>query len=227
MDPLGRTLLVRAAMGDSAWVVTLGTGEVVGAVRTAWRPDLPLVAPDGAVLLGQGKDVVVADPQSLEPRARVTGGASDFWYAFLWDGFRPPAEEPEEPPAFVASDTIAIDSLADTLAPAPDTVTPLPVPTPAPVPRADTAARAVVPTPPAPPRPTGFNVSFATLLSEARARELAASIRVNGQQARVSTAQRSGVPIFRVLLGPFSTREAAERAGQASGQSYWIIEGAP
>jgi cell division septation protein DedD len=228
MDPLGRTLLVRAAMGDSAWVVTLGTDAVVGAVRTVWRPDLPFIASDGSVLLGQGKDVVVADPQSLAPRARVEGGASDFWYAFAWDGFRPAAEEPEElPPPLVATDTIALDSLTDTLAPAPDSARGLPIPSPTPAPRVDTAARAPAPPPPVPPRPTGFNVSFATLLSEDRARELASSIRVNGQQARVSAGQRSGVPIFRVLLGPFATREAAERAGQASGQSYWIIEGAP
>ena len=41
MDPLGRYLLVRAAEGDSAWVVAVGTRRLVGAVRTAWRADLP------------------------------------------------------------------------------------------------------------------------------------------------------------------------------------------
>jgi hypothetical protein len=33
--------------------------------------------------------------------------------------------------------------------------------------------------------------------------------------------------VWRVLLGPFDTRQAAERAGITSRLSYWVFEGAP
>src|SRR4029077_9713903 len=43
IDALGRYLLVRATGRDSIWVVDIGTDKLVGAVRTAWRDDLPFV----------------------------------------------------------------------------------------------------------------------------------------------------------------------------------------
>jgi hypothetical protein len=57
MDPLGRYVLARAANGDSAWVIAVGTARVVGSVATTWREDLPAVAPDGALLLSDDDDV--------------------------------------------------------------------------------------------------------------------------------------------------------------------------
>jgi cell division protein FtsN len=35
------------------------------------------------------------------------------------------------------------------------------------------------------------------------------------------------VTIYRVVIGPFSTREEAERIARTSGKSYWVYEGAP
>jgi cell division septation protein DedD len=92
--------------------------------------------------------------------------------------------------------------------------------------------------PPAPPsrdsvHPTDstareiWTVSFATLLSEERARDLSTRIRVDGRTARVIAGNRDGIPIWRVVLGPFNTRDAAERAGMASRLPYWVFEGAP
>ena len=60
-----------------------------------------------------------------------------------------------------------------------------------------------------------------------KARELAASIRVGSENARVVTAVRDGSTIYRVVLGPYSTRDEAERIGRESRQSYWIYEGGP
>lgn len=203
MDPFGRYLLVRAVTGERAWVVAVGTGRVVGTVGTAWRDDLPFVAPDGGVVIAQGKDVVVLDGETLKGRARVTGGATDFWYSFVWAGFRPRAASLDESP-----------------------------PLPAPV--ADTAVVATDSAAGPPPvdssqaRPSGgFTVSFAALLAEDKARELAAQIRVGGDNARVVTSDREGTTIYRVILGPYPTREQAERIGKESGQSYWVYEGAP
>ena len=70
-------------------------------------------------------------------------------------------------------------------------------------------------------------MSFAAFLLEDRARELAARIRVGGATARVITTVRDGTTIYRVVLGPYPTRDEADRAGRESGQSYWVYEGMP
>ena len=78
-----------------------------------------------------------------------------------------------------------------------------------------------------PGSPTGFIVSFAEYLNESRAKELAARIHVGGENARVISSLRDGSNIYRVVLGPFHTREEAERAGREAGQSFWVFEGNP
>jgi len=64
-------------------------------------------------------------------------------------------------------------------------------------------------------------------LSEQRARELAGQIKVHGQSPRVVPTDRDGTTVYRVLLGPYPTREEAERAGRESGQDYWVYKSAP
>jgi hypothetical protein len=219
MDPLGRYLLARLDGVDSTAVIALGTNQVVGTVATGWRADLPFVAPDGGIALAQGKDVVVTDMASRRAPIRVTGGAADFWYPFRWTGFRPRAGELDQPVDFgQPADSAALaDSAAaqDTTAPA---TPPAPMPAPAPAPPRDTAVH----------RPNaGFTVSFAALLVADKARELASQIRVGSENARVVTAVRDGSTIYRVVLGPYTTREEAERVGRESKQSYWIYEGGP
>jgi cell division septation protein DedD len=215
MDPLGRYLLARLDGVDSTAVIALGTNKVVGTVLTGWRSDLPFVAPDGGIALEQGKDVVVVDGETLEPRERVEGGASDFWYPFRWTGFRPRAAELDEPTVVEAPPVDSAAVPADSVAPAADSVA---AAQPPPPPARDTAVR----------RPaTAYTVSFAALLVADKARELAASIRVGSENARIVTAVRDGSTIYRVVLGPYPTREEAERIGRESKQSYWIYEGGP
>ena len=224
MDPLGRYLLVRAAQGDSIWVVALGTNRLNGSLRTAWRADLPAVTPDGGVALVVGKDVSIVDGETLRPRTTVSGGSDDFWYFFEWSGFRPRAAGIDEPVTFegigVTDSTPVMDTTwADSLMRMPP-VTPLLPPAGDSAPRRDSAA--VAPRP-----PTGFTVSFAALLDQKKAREMADAIRVEGRAAHVVPAVREGVTIFRVVLGPYSTRADAERAGRTSGRPYWVYEGPP
>ena len=73
----------------------------------------------------------------------------------------------------------------------------------------------------------GFIVSFAGFLTEDRAKELAARIHIGGENARVVTSSRDGSTIYRVVLGPYLTKEEAERAGKESGLAYWVFEGLP
>jgi cell division protein FtsN len=51
---------------------------------------------------------------------------------------------------------------------------------------------------------------------------MAAQIRVKGEAAHVLSAPREGLAIYRVVLGPYATREEAERVGRESRQNYWV-----
>ena len=76
-----------------------------------------------------------------------------------------------------------------------------------------------------PKKPAGFTVSFFALLSEQRAQTEAAKIRVGGEVAHVETVLRSGVPVYRVILGPYATCAEAQRVAKESGKTVWIPEG--
>lgn len=205
VDPFGRYVLVRAP-GDSVWVVSIGADRVVQTVHSPWRSDLPFVAADGAIATVSEDDVVFIEVSTQRELHRAVQGASDFWYPFVWNGLHPRSAALDTPVQF-GHDT-------DTVAVAP------PVPTPV-----DTTHRA----PPVAVDSTklGFTVSFAALLNEARARDEAAKIAVNGQTSRVVTAITQGTAIYRVVLGPYPTREEADRVGRASGHSYFVYAGTP
>lgn len=224
MDPDGRFLLVRTSDSDSIQVVSVGTGTVVATHAAAWREDLPLVTPDGRILLARGRDVYHVDAESGRERLRYRNGADDLWLQARWNGFRPRAAGLDQPVEFeeFAVDSAAADSaLAAMMTARYGDLSAIARPQ-APVPTrgdslvaADTVGREI------------WTVSFATLLSEERARDLAARIRVEGRVARVIAGNRDGIPIWRVVLGPFDTRDAAERAGMTSRLPYWVFEGAP
>jgi len=84
LDPLGRWLLARPAVGDSAWIVDLPIKLHTGIVPSAWKSDLPAISPDGMLIYRRGKDVVSARPDSLSDVGKVTGGAADLWVLTSW-----------------------------------------------------------------------------------------------------------------------------------------------
>jgi hypothetical protein len=215
MDPVGRYLLVRAAQGDSAWVVALATDRLIGAVRTAWRTDLPFVGLDGAIVTAVGRDAAIVDASTLRVTHAVPGGAADFWYPFRWAGFR--QQDPLGGP--LAGDSARGDS---TLAQADTSIANAAaaggVRADSGVTRVDSIVR---------PASVGYIVSFAALLSEERARETAEQIKVGDERPRVQPTPRDGSTIYRVILGPYPNRDHAERVGRASGQPYWVYEAQP
>jgi hypothetical protein len=230
MDPLGRYVLARSAAGDSAWVVAVGTARVIGSVATAWRDDLPLVAPDGAVLVTAGSNVRIVEGETLRDRAVVNGGAEDFWHVIVWNGFRPRAGELDQPVTFESDSAAVADSTEPVVTPAPrpDSAAQsgpprgaIPRPTPPRIPVDTSAAES--------PRSKGWTVSFAAYLSEATARTRAAAISVDGQKARVVAGQTPGTntTVYRVVLGPYPTKADAERVGRESKESFWVYEGNP
>ena len=234
MDPLGRYVIVRPERGDSAWVIAIGTDRLVGSIETRWTGDLPTCAPDGAIAINTGRDVVFVDGETLQPVRTVVGGAKDFWYFMFWNGFRSRAAGLDHPVSFARHDTTADssmnkDTLRDTTAAATAhdslalAVTPPAAPTIHPAPSATNVTKS----PAATAALQTFSVSFAALLNEQKARELANGIVVNGIKARVAPVQRAGTMVYRVILGPFPSHDAAENAGQASQRSFWVYPDEP
>lgn len=225
MDALGRVLLVQAVT-DSVYLIDIGTSKLIGAARTEWRGDLPLVLPDGAVALANGDTVTLISSIDLGEIRSLPTGARDTWFAMRWNGFRPRAAGLDEPVRFregtggrapvpevpsSAGDSGAL--VTDTANAAADV-------------RADSGAAER--TPPRPRARTAvFTVQFAAVLTEALAREATSGINVDGRTPRIATSVRDGRTMYRVVMGPFSSREEAERVGKASGRSYWVFEGAP
>ncbi|MEP6836257.1 MAG: SPOR domain-containing protein, partial [Gemmatimonas sp.] len=218
MDPLGRVVLVRGG-GDSVWVVSVATDKVLGTVHSEWRDDLPLVLPDGQIAMAQGADVVIAHSETFADVRTIKNGARDFWQVLRWNGFRPRSASLDEPVQFRSGGSPA-DSNRKSVG--------------------DNAADSGSATPPAADRgrdslssirdtagPPVFTVQFAAVLTERLARDAAALVKVDGMVPRISTTTRAGKTVYRVTLGPFTTRTEAERIGKASGQTYWIFEGAP
>ena len=226
MDPLGRYVLARSARSDSVWVIAVGTGRVIGSVRTAWRPDLPLVAPDGAVALAAGDDVTFVDGETLRPRRTVKDGAKDFWHLIFWNGFRPRAAGIDEPVTFGTGSSDSAAGPVDSTFAANDSSAAPPSGRPA-----GDSARATPPTATPgtqpPPAAAGYTVQFAAVRTEDAARATARAIQVGGQGARVITTETEGLTIYRVVLGPYASRQEAERVGRSSGRDFWVYEGTP
>jgi cell division septation protein DedD len=222
MDPFGRVLLAHIA-GDSAVVIALGTDRVIGVVGSAWRVDLPAVAPNGWIALASGSDVQFVDGDSLRQTARVAGGAKDLWTFLHWNGFRPRAAGLDEPVTF-PEDTVVPRDSANPFSEAPrdsarasiDTVARAAPSAPAPAPARDTA-----------PRGPQFTIQFAALRTDSSARVAMRAIHVVGATPRVVPNAHDGVITYRVVIGPFPSREEAERIARTAGMSYWIYEGAP
>jgi cell division protein FtsN len=67
-------------------------------------------------------------------------------------------------------------------------------------------------------------VSFAAVLSEQKAAEVASGLSINGVRPRVVSAPSGASTIYRVVLGPYGSREEAERVGRDSRRQYWVYE---
>jgi cell division septation protein DedD len=229
MDPDGRYLLVRYDGADSAAVVSVAESRVVRVVATQWRDDLPLVAPDGALLTLEGSDALDVDPVAGKTRHRYTGGAGDFWALIRWNGFRPRAKGLDTPVSFEEDSTDAAsrgaaDSARARAAVAAATA-PIDVSRSAIAPPAPGAATS--PQTDAKGKSNGWTLSFAAMLDEARAKTLALTIHVDAHPVHVVEGKRDGIAIWRVVSGPFTTRDDAERAGRRTGLPYWVYEDTP
>jgi len=242
MDPMGRYLLARASAGDTAYVISVSTDRLIGPVPSTWRPDLPAVAPNGWIALVRGKDVVLVDAETLATKRAVVGAASDDWMFISWNGFRPRAASLDQPVTFESNDTVRRDTSENPFSGAAlsndtleeDSVPPKARSVPPSAPGAGAPAHAAPASPAtrvsadsASPRQTGFTVQFAALRSQEAANDILRDVHVSGATPRLVATTRDGVTIYRVVIGPYPTREEAERIARTSSKSYWVYEGAP
>lgn len=236
MDAMGRFLIAHVG-ADSVEIVDVSDGNSRGVVASQWRQDLPLVMPDGAIAVTRGSDVAMLNPWTMAEVREVKNGSKYFWYSIRWNGFRPRSAGLDQPVEFRSSEPR--DSSYDSSWVSGDTAG-------RPADNPDSASRVVTDSSAAESRrgvsrdrergaggtggsqETGvFSISFAALLDERQARALASRIRIEGHSARLTFSERDGTTIYRVVMGPFSTRAEAERIARMSGRDYWVFEGTP
>jgi hypothetical protein len=202
MDPWGRVLLVRGdgeGREGETWVVGVARGDVIGRLGTGWASDLPTVSEEGVLLLRQGSAVVARDVRSLDSLGAVPDAGDDVWFAGRW---------------VPASAALAARQKADTsgkhlvTAPVPSTREP------------ERAAAAAAVAPVATP---SFWVQIASLHSAEAARALAAELRSEHQSVAIVEPRQEGDP-WRVMSGPYPTRNAADSAGRSLGRPYWVVD---
>jgi sporulation related protein len=178
LDPLGRWLLARPAVGDSAWIVDLPIKRHTGIVPTQWQPDLPAISPDGMLIYRRGSDVIASRPDSLTDVGKVTNGAADLWVLTSW--------LPRGVPATAVSAAAA-----------------------------DSTGRAGSEGP--------LYVQVSTSQNPEWSGHLAEDLTRAGLAARVLSPQHPDDG-YRVVLGPYATREQAEATGRRLGRPFWIYQ---
>lgn len=232
MDPEGAYLLAGAEGLEQVFVIAVGTGRVIATIDAPWGEDLPVVTPTATIIVRDGRDVVEREIVSGREKIRHPDGAADLWRLVRWDGFRPRrANLDNRLSADAVTDTAAADSAFAEMVRARYGIvgdTALVGDTSAlggagDVGGATRDGGASTSDVPLAPSAEVWMVGFATLTDEPAARRLAGAIR----GARLVPATRDGAPAWRVIAGPYPSREAAERAGIASDRPFWVFEAGP
>lgn len=205
-DRYGNWLLARPAGRDSAWVIDLLASKVVGTVATTWAPDLPAITSPGTLAVRYAGDVVLVDLSAdrLREVGRVRKGADDFWVPLAW---APPPPAPAPTPIATDSQPRVIDTVA--------TVPSTPSAAAEPPPASEAAAGA-----------GSWYLQVSSSRNPDWARGLGEKLKGQGLAATVLSPSTPDDP-FRVVIGPYRTREAAEAAEAGLGMPAFVISVAP
>jgi hypothetical protein len=202
-DPWGHALFVRPAGAEAAggltWVVSIATDRVIGHLVTEWDTDLPTVSQTGVILLREGDAVVARDVHTLDSLGAVPDGARDYWFVGAWAPTSAAAALRQQ--ARAADATIRQPAPPTRAAPVLDPKSLRAVP--------DTAPR--------------LWVQVSASQSEAASRALVAELAAAHQPVQLVPPRSEGDG-WRVVLGPFATRDEAEAAGRALGRPFFIVE---
>lgn len=196
-DRSGRWLLARPAQGDSIWVLDMVRRERTITIRTTWAEDLPLVSGGRSLVVREGDDIVAWDLLSAPPapRSRLADAAADRFLQLPWSPQAGAAGLPEPEPL---PDTEEFGPEAD-----PD--------------QADSLA------PPAGGDPAAERIFIQVSSSQnvAYAKALATQLGEIGFRARVLDPRAEGDG-YRVVVGPYASREEADADGRRLGRPYFV-----
>lgn len=214
MDRDGRWLLVRPTGRDSVWVVDLQREAPVAAIATGWATDLPRVSADGLVAVRWQQDLVLVNVGGRQPveAARVAGGADDLWLVTDWSPVRKAAPARDSAVVAVADSTPPdLDARIDSALAQPPA-------------GADSAAAA----PDEPPAEAAglLYLQVSSSRNPAWANTLGAQLKQQGLKASVLAPAMPDEP-YRVVLGPYPTRDAADAAARTLGMPSFVITVAP
>jgi len=196
-DPWGRVLLVLGGDGETM-IISMAGNERLGEVRTSWSSDLPTISENGVLLLREGTAVVARDARSLDSLGAVAGGAADVWFAGRWVATSATAAlraDVQQRSSGSGQRAAGSGQQAPGSGQPSDARAPLPV------------ARS-------------FYAQLAATRDEGAARQMASEL---GRSVQV-VPPRQNDDMWRVMAGPFSTREAADSAGRSLGRSYWVVD---
>ncbi|HVO34720.1 MAG TPA: SPOR domain-containing protein [Gemmatimonadales bacterium] len=203
MDPWGRAVLVHPAdaAGDETWIVSVADNRLSGRVSTRWASDLPTASENGVLLAREGANVVARDIRSLDSLGTVVAGAADLWFVGRWKPTTSPNVLREESAPRRPQPAAAAAAAPRRSAPAP----------------AESAHAA-------PAQRVWVQVSVSQ--NEKASRELAAELDRTGHAAQVIAPRLPGEG-WRVVVGPYPSRSAADSAGRLLGRPYYILEPGP
>ena len=115
-DLYGQWVLIRPAIGDSAWVFDVGRDRLVGAAPARWEGSMPQVVSPNTLLTRQGDRLVALDlgAKDFARRGAIDESTDDLFIPLAW---HPAQDEPV--PALVGgtADLVAPRRLADRLRP--------------------------------------------------------------------------------------------------------------
>lgn len=217
VDRTGRWLLARPLEGDSIWVVDLVHWEVAATVQSTWAADLPLVAGSKSLIVRDGEDLVAWDLLRAVPGpvARLRGAASDIYLTVPW------LPKGAEEVTVAAVDPATTDSAARDTTTAADPVA---------APPATTEPTPPTTTPPAaaPTGETGQRLYLQVSASQNQdfAKALVDQLKGAGWAAQLLQPKGPEDP-YRVVIGPYRTREEADADGKRLGRTYFIFAADP
>lgn len=195
VDRTGRWLIARAGQGDSIWVIDATAWKLAATIQAPWGEDLPTITAGKNLLIRQGKDVVTLDLAAPQATeiARLTGAAADLFMPLAWI---PKNVLPEAAPQ-VATTTAPTAPIADSIA--------------------------ILP---APPPGAGVETSFFIQISSSQnqdwAKALAQQLKDGGYPAKVLGPEAPDQS-YRVVVGPYPSRDEADTVGKRLGRSYFIV----
>ncbi len=203
VDRTGRWLMARAAKSDSFWVIDATTWTLAHTIQAPWGEDLPTITAGQNLLIRRGRDVVTIDlstPQATEI-TRLTGAASDLFLPLAW-----------VPKSALLDAASPVTAAAVPTGTRPDSGTAAPPPAAAAVAAAATE--------------TGFFIQISSSQNQDWAKALAQQLKEGGYPARVLNPETADQG-YRVVVGPYPSRDEADAAGKRLGRSYFIVPAGP